>query len=52
MPARWPGPDLIAVRLTLAWVLRRPDYVPALLIALVVLVEDLLLHAPARPLAR
>jgi rod shape-determining protein MreD len=41
----WPGPDLLLC-LTLVWVLRRPDYVPALLIALVVLLEDLLLMRP------
>lgn len=45
LPARWPGPDLILC-LTLVWVLRRPDYVPALLIALVVLVEDMLAMRP------
>lgn len=45
MPARWPGPDLILC-LTLVWVLRRPDYVPALMIALVFLVEDLLTMRP------
>ncbi len=42
---RWPGPDLLLC-LTLVWVLRRPDYVPALLIAAVVLLEDLLLMRP------
>jgi rod shape-determining protein MreD len=41
----WPGPDLL-MGLTFAWVLRRPDYVPALLIAAVVLLEDLLLMRP------
>lgn len=41
----WPGPDLVLC-LTLAWVLRRPDQVPALAIAAVVLVEDLLLMRP------
>lgn len=41
----WPGPDLILC-LTFAWVLRRPDQVPALAIAAVVLVEDLLLSRP------
>jgi len=46
MPPRWPGPDLILC-LTLAWVLRRPDYTPALIVAGVVLVEDLLsMRAP------
>lgn len=42
---RWPGPDLVLC-LTCAWVLRRPDYVPALLIGLVALVEDLILMRP------
>ncbi|NUB46681.1 rod shape-determining protein MreD [Fertoebacter nigrum] len=42
---RWPGPDLLLC-LILAWVTRRPDYLPALLIALVVLAEDLLLMRP------
>ncbi|MEH7827154.1 rod shape-determining protein MreD [Gemmobacter denitrificans] len=42
---RLPGPDILLC-LTLAWVLRRPDYVPVLLIATVVLLEDLLLMRP------
>lgn len=41
----WPGPDLILC-LTLAWVLRRPEQVPALIIAAVILVEDLLVMRP------
>ncbi len=41
----WPGPNLL-LALTLAWVLRRPDQVPALAIALVTLVEDLVLLRP------
>ncbi len=41
----WPGPDLILC-LTLAWVLRRPDQVPVLIIAAAVLVEDVLLLRP------
>lgn len=41
----WPGPDIVLC-LTLAWVLRRPDHVPALVIAAVVLAEDLLLTRP------
>lgn len=40
-----PGPDLM-LALTLAWVLRRPDYVPALLIAAVFLLEDLMYMRP------
>ena len=41
----WPGPDLL-VCLTFAWVLRRPDYTPVLLIAAVMLLDDLLLMRP------
>ncbi len=40
-----PGPDLMLC-LILAWVIRRPDHLPALLIAAVVLVEDLMLMRP------
>lgn len=42
---RWPGPDLVLC-LACAWVLRRPDYVPALLIGLVLLLEDMILMRP------
>lgn len=41
----WPGPDLM-LAVVFAWVLRRPDYVPAVLIALVVFVEDLIFMRP------
>lgn len=41
----WPGPDLLLC-LTLAWILRRPDYVPALLIVAVFLIEDMLTLRP------
>lgn len=44
-PPRWAGPDLILC-LTLAWVLRRPAFVPAWLIALVFLACDFLFHRP------
>lgn len=44
-PGGLPGPDLM-LALTLAWVLRRPAHLPALAIALVFLVEDLLLLRP------
>ena len=40
-----PGPDLM-LALVCAWVLRRPAYVPAPLVALVFLAMDLLLHRP------
>jgi rod shape-determining protein MreD len=39
------GPDLMLL-LTMAWVLRRPAHLPALAIALVWLIEDLLLLRP------
>lgn len=42
---KWPGPDVLLC-LILAWVQRRPDYLPALLIAVVVLTEDFLLMRP------
>jgi len=41
----WPGPDLMLC-LILAWVQRRPDYLPTPLIALVVLTEDFLMLRP------
>ena len=41
----WPGPDL-ALCLALAWVLRRPEQVPALLIAGLFLIEDVALYRP------
>lgn len=45
MPARLPGPDLMLC-LCFAWVLRRPSYMPAPLVAVVFFVEDLLLMRP------
>ncbi len=42
---RWPGPDL-AVAFAFAWVLRRPDFVPVFLIAVVFLTMDLLFMRP------
>lgn len=44
-PGRFPGPDLLLC-LMLAWVMRRPDYLPLVLIVLVTLVEDLILMRP------
>jgi len=41
----WPGPDLM-LALTFAWLLRRPEYVPALAIAAVFFTEDLLTLRP------
>ena len=42
---RLPGPDLLLC-LILAWTVRRPDYLPVLMIAGVVLLEDMLLMRP------
>lgn len=41
----WPGPDVLLC-LIFAWAVRRPDYLPVLLIAAVVLLEDLILMRP------
>ncbi len=49
-PDRWPFPDVL-IALTFAWVLRRPEYVPTLLIAFVMLMADLLLQRPPGLLA-
>lgn len=44
-PQVWTGPDLL-VALTFAWALRRPEFVPALSVAVIVLLADLLLLRP------
>ncbi len=44
-PRNWAGPDLI-LALSCAWVLRRPEFVPAPLIALVFLLTGLLFQMP------
>jgi rod shape-determining protein MreD len=44
-PRGWVGPDLI-LALTCAWVVRRPEFVPVPLVALVFLMSDLLFHMP------
>lgn len=44
-PGGLPGPDL-TLALTLAWLLRRPEYVPAALIVLVFLLEDVMFWRP------
>ena len=44
-PALWAMPDLL-ICIVFAWVLRRPDYVPILLIATVVLTLDFLFMRP------
>ena len=45
MPPGWAGPNIF-LALTFAWAVRRPDYVPLLLVALVALGMDLLLQRP------
>lgn len=45
LPARMPAPDLLLC-VTFAWVLRRPEYLPPLLVAAVFLVEDMLTLRP------
>ena len=45
VPRRWAPPDLI-LAFAFAWVMRRPDYVPALSLALVMLLADLLFQRP------
>ena len=44
-PGRWAAPDLI-VCLCLSWALRRPDYVPTLAVAGVMLLADLMFQRP------
>lgn len=44
-PGDWPGPDLLLC-LTVVWVLRRPDYIPALSVALVFFIDDLISLRP------
>jgi rod shape-determining protein MreD len=44
-PGALPGPDLL-ICLILAWIVRRPDFLPMPLIMLVILVEDLILMRP------
>ena len=45
IPQTWAGPDVMLC-LVLAWSVRRPDYVPTVLIAAVILLEDFLLQRP------
>lgn len=49
-PSKWAGPDIL-LAMTFAWTLRRPDFAPALLVALVMLLADLLLQRPPGLLA-
>ena len=45
LPRGWAGPDLM-LALTFAWVLRRPEFVPPLLIAAMILLGDLMFQRP------
>lgn len=45
LPQLWVAPDLL-LALTFSWVVRRPDYVPAILIAAVMFLTDLLFGRP------
>lgn len=45
LPRGWAGPDIM-LALTFAWVLRRPEYVPPLLLAAMFLLGDLMFHRP------
>jgi len=45
LPRGWAGPDVM-LALAFAWVLRRPDFVPPLLIAGLFLLTDLLFQRP------
>lgn len=44
-PRKWVGPDLI-LGFACAWAIRRPDYVPSLLLAALFLLADLMLQRP------
>jgi rod shape-determining protein MreD len=44
-PGTLPGPDLL-LGLILAWVIRRPEFLPMPLILIVILIEDLILMRP------
>lgn len=45
LPARWVLPDLL-MAFTFAWAVRRPEYVPMVMLAVVFLTADLLLQRP------
>ncbi len=42
---RLPGPDIL-LSVMLAWVMRRPDYLPVVMITVIVLLEDVILMRP------
>lgn len=50
LPRKWAPPDLI-MGFAFVWSLRRPDFVPAFLLAAVLLLTDLLFHRPPGLLA-
>ena len=50
VPRRWAGPDLL-IAFVFAWGLRRPDFVPILSIAAVMLMADLMFQRPPGLLA-
>lgn len=45
MPRNWVGPDLL-FGVACAWSVRRPEYVPAVILAIIFLIADLLLQRP------
>ncbi len=45
LPRRWAPPDLL-IAFAFAWIVRRPDYVPAVALAGVMLLADLLFQRP------
>lgn len=45
MAGRWPGPEWL-IAFAYAWVLRRPDYIPALLLAALLLMSDFIFMRP------
>lgn len=45
IPRRWTGPDVL-VLIGFAWALRRPDFLPAYLVAFVALMADLMFQRP------
>lgn len=45
VPRQWAPPDLI-MGFCFAWALRRPEFVPALVVAAILLLADLLFHRP------
>ncbi|MBR9650935.1 rod shape-determining protein MreD [Thalassovita aquimarina] len=49
-PRRWTGPDLL-ILITFAWAVRRPDYLPAFLVASNFLLGDFLFQRPPGLLA-